>query len=352
MTDKQKEVYVSRVISGVVYVESLGKKYLIQKPSLLNTHLASLHYLKKYGEAKRCGVMTEEEITDVLLKEKLWTHEDEYRLEEIPDRIEDAKVNLYKAYANYKSRQNARTRLKALKEEYTKLIKKKGIWRQESAEAFAESSQMKFEVFAGITDMDGKNLFKGDDYLEQSDYFCNLLVSHFLGSHLYEEEIREICRTEPWRGFWNTGKSVGSMFSQPSIELTQSQRAVISWSRIYDSIYDSPDSPQEEILKDDDMLDGWLILQHRKRKAQQKSSTAENQANVKGDEVYLFADDNQDAQRIYELNDRAARGQIRQRQKEIESAEKRGESLPVERTTEAKLEMRRISTEQFKSSVR
>ena len=353
MNDRTKETYVSRILSGLTYVFFDGKKYFIPMPTLIDRHLAQVHSNVKYNEAVKQGVMKQEELIDCLIREKLWSHEEEYRLEELPDRIEDVKVNYYKAYANYKSRQNAKKRLKELKKEFSALTKKKSIWHQESAESFAENCKLRYEIFSSITDADGNKLFKsGEDYLHQADDFCSRCLTTFFSTQLYEEDIREIARTDPWKNFWNTGKSVGGMFSQPSTELTQEQRSVISWSRIYDSIYDSPEAPSEEVIEDNDMLDGWLILQHRKRKAQQKSSTAENQTSVKGDEVYLFADDEKDAQRIYELNDKASRGHIRQRQKEIELAREQGKSLPVEKTTEAQLEMRRMSTEKFKNSVR
>ncbi len=354
MTDSEKETCVARILSGVIYVKDLvdGEEYLIRLPSLLNRYLAQLHYDDTYKRVTASGVMTEEQFVDILLEEKLWSHEEEYRLDELPDRMEDAKVNLYQSYANYKSRENVRSRLKDLRKEYAKLFKKKSLYKQESAESFADAAKLKFEVFAGTTDMTGQHLFEGKDYLQQTDLFCNTLIGNYLASHLVEEQTREIARTEPWRGFWGVGKSESGVFAKPSSELTTMQRAVISWSRIYDSIAESPEGPPEEVVEDNDMLDGWLILQHRKRKSQSKSQAAESTTGAKGDEVYLFADGEDDAKRIYELNDRTGRGQIRQQQKEIDRAAKRGETLPVEKTTAAQLEMRRLSNEQFKSAVK
>tara|TARA_Y100001937_G_C7120042_1_gene332118 strand:+ start:947 stop:2023 length:1077 start_codon:yes stop_codon:yes gene_type:complete len=354
MNQIEKEVCVARLLSGVVYAKNPkdGKEYLIKQPSSLDMYLAQMHYNDVYNTVTKSGVMTEEQFVDILLNEKLWTHEEEYRLDELPDRIEDAKVNLFESYANYKSRENIRARLKALRKEQSTLIKKKSIYKQESAESFADASRLKFEVFSGITDMDGKRLFKGKDYLKQDDFFCNFLVATYLGSMLLEEQVREISRTEPWRSFWGVGKSENGVFDKPSSELTSMQRAVISWARIYDSIGESPEAPPEEVVEDNDMLDGWLILQHRRRKSASKSQAANSSTKAKGDEVYLFADSQDDARRIYELNDRTSRGHIRQRQKEIDNAAKRGETLPVEKTTEAQLEMRRMSNEKFKSAVK
>ena len=44
--------------------------------------------------------------------------------------------------------------------------------------------------------------------------------------------------------------------------------------------------------------------------------------------------------------------ELRFRLKEIDMATKEGKSLPVQKTTEARLEMRRISNERFKTAVK
>jgi hypothetical protein len=42
---------------------------------------------------------------------------------------------------------------------------------------------------------------------------------------------------------------------------------------MYDNIYENPDCPSDEIIDDDDMLDGWMILQRRKSEIDKKTKT-------------------------------------------------------------------------------
>ena len=87
---------------------------------------------------------------------------------------------------------------------------------------------------------------------------------------LGESEIRELARSEPWKSIWSSSKNEGVLFGKRAIELSEEQKHLIMWSTMYDSIGESPDSPSDKIIADDDMLDGWLILQRREREHNKK----------------------------------------------------------------------------------
>ena len=104
---------------------------------------------------------------------------------------------------------------------------------------------------------------------------------------------------------WAAGKKEGRIFDKLPIELSTEQKTLIGWSMMYDSIAESPDAPVDEIIEDDDALDGWLIVQSRKRKQGQQKSVAEElmgkHPNAK--DVFIKTDDADHAQKILELND-------------------------------------------------
>ena len=64
-----------------------------------------------------------------------------------------------------------------------------------------------------------------------------------------------------------------------------------------------------------------------------------------------MADNEEDARRVYDLNDNAGKAMIRTRESEIKRAEKNNENLAVEKTTQAQLEMRQIASNQFKQTM-
>ena len=160
-----------------------------------------------------------------------------------------------------------------------------------------------------------------------------------------EVDARYLTRKDPWRGLWAASKTENGVFGKCSSDLTAEQGMLISWSRIYDSVQENPECPPDEVLKNNDMLDGWFIHQHRKREKDKKNRGSDSGSNVKGDEVYMFADTRKDAQRIYDMNDGAARGIIKTRQKQLE---RNPQGVEAQNTMDAKMEMRQMSNEQFK----
>ena len=79
---------------------------------------------------------------------------------------------------------------------------------------------------------------------------------------------------------------------------------------MYDNIAESPDSPSEDVLEDDDMLDGWLLIQRREREKDKKEKSVEsvigNQKISGADEVFVAAKSLEDIDRINLLNDMRA----------------------------------------------
>ena len=56
---------------------------------------------------------------------------------------------------------------------------------------------------------------------------------------------------------------------------------MVSFSRMYDGAYGSPECPPDKVIEDDDMFDGWLIDQRRTREKEQSVKRAEAAGNWK-----------------------------------------------------------------------
>ena len=94
---------------------------------------------------------------------------------------------------------------------------------------------------------------------------------------------------------------------------------------MYDNIAESPDSPSEDVLEDDDMLDGWLLIQRREREKDKKEKSVEsvigNQKISGADEVFVAAKSQEDIDRINQLNDMQAAIVREQRLSQIKSSD-------------------------------
>ena len=134
--------------------------------------------------------------------------------------------------------------------------------------------------------------------------------------------FRAIARDDPWRSMWANGKQQSNIFGKPTCELSRDQMTLCSYSTMYDSVYESGEAPDDDVIKDDDCLDGWFIVQRRKRdKEKTKRETEDLLGNSKianSQEVFIMAPDQDAANKLYDLNDPVARSVVRSRQNQKE----------------------------------
>ena len=80
------------------------------------------------------------------------------------------------------------------------------------------------------------------------------IVTHYESNIISGETYRQIARNDPWRSMWANGKKQSEVFGRGAVELTKDQLALCSYSGMYDSVYESPDSPDEKIIDDDELF--------------------------------------------------------------------------------------------------
>ncbi len=139
-------------------------------------------------------------------------------------------------------------------------------------------------------------------------YVIDEWQSHFLS----DTKCRDLARNDPWKSLWIVReKSNISLFANPpNTELTHNQKSLLIWSQMYDNIQESMDCPNKEVIEDDDMLDGWFIVQHKKREKERYEREFENQTNNEkiknAGEVYVMSSNKQTTDKINSLNNTQA----------------------------------------------
>ena len=87
------------------------------------------------------------------------------------------------------------------------------------------------------------------------------------------------------------------------IDLTDSQRILIAWSSLYESINEHPECHDTFVIEDNDMLDGWLILQRKgKGNGRDPDGFIENEKIKNAQEIFIPAETLEDAKRIHGMN--------------------------------------------------
>ena len=132
------------------------------------------------------------------------------------------------------------------------------------------------------------------------------------------KDIRAVARNEPWRSLCKASNGRDSLFGKPAIEYTILQRDLVYWSLVYDNVFENPDCPEESVIHDDDLLDAWFTEQTDKRKNRGKTGDKVGNSKIaNAQNVGIFVDTPEDAEKVYNLNDAAARQAIAKKESVI-----------------------------------
>jgi len=252
-----------------------------------------------------------------LVEQGLWDEARERKLTELPQAIDEMKVALFNAVFKSNERQVLRKGLADAKSELNRLYSDRHGLDHLSATGAASQVKSRYLLGCSMFWPTGLPVFTDESFWEEESGLLEETAHTFSAQRLDEVGLRELARTEPWRSLWSCKKSEDSVFGLAIADYTDEQRSLINWTTLYDSVYSHPETPSEDVVLDDDLLDGWLIIQKRKRgevtdkDAAEKLITNERIRNC--GEIYLMADTVEDAKRIEKLNDPVAKATKRER---------------------------------------
>jgi len=312
MESYKRDFFIARIRAGYVPIKVGDCRFEIHQPDLDIALHAQEIYLEAYEKAEDEGLLTDDEVVGWMVQQGIWSEEDEKNYVKIvPEHIEYWKIELYNSGLKSNTRRQVRKYLKAAKEEYDRLNNLRHYYDYVTIDGYANYVRSMYSI-AQCTKCDGKPV-------DWTQHDLGRIMGKYHRELLSPSDVRELARTSPWTGLWSVLKTNGSIFG--SGPLTVEQQSLISWSSMYDKIYESPDCPSDEVIEDDDMLDGWLLIQKRKREADRKKAEIEDHINPKmknADEIYMVAETAADAQKIDMLNPEHVKRVKRQRMKQIE----------------------------------
>ena len=121
---------------------------------------------------------------------------------------------------------------------------------------------------------------------------------------------------------------------------------------MYDNIQESMDCPSDSVINDDDMLDGWFIIQNKKQDKERAESELESRVSndkiSNSEEVFVFAETQQDVDAINSVNSYQAQMVKKER---MEVLQQKGEAQDLD-FRDQRLKMPQMSNEQFKGKFR
>lgn len=321
MDQSLKELYVSRIVNGVFRCKINDHFYIIKQPDRRIRHIAQQIYFDAIKEAELDGLYNEDELNQFLIDNQLWSDQKEKDLKQIHSDIDELKVKLFQSIYKSEERKMLRKMLSIAKENLVSLYQQKNAYNHLSCDGFASTLKMRYLVGKSLKYEDDTNVWSNDDFWKNTDPILEEATSIYIDNKISEKHFREIARTDPWRSIWSCRKVENALFGVPSVDLTDEQKNIVIWSNLYDNIYEHPNCPSEEVIHDDDMIDGWLILQRRERNKKQAKVEVEdfisNDKIKNSGEVFIIAQSKEDINRVDSLNDDQAKNIKKQRFKYI-----------------------------------
>lgn len=300
------DLLIARIIAGCLRFSVDDKRYLIRQPGRLRRYKAQQVYQEALSEALSEDLYSDEDIESLLRSNGLWDDERQKQISVLDKDIEKLKTALFKAFFKSKERDLIRIALSKAKQELTSLYTQKNIYSPMGATGFAQVARTRYLVGSGLLNDQGKRVWKGDDFYKGNDSLLDDSVTAYSEAQISSDTMRSLARSDQWLSVWNCKNNCLDIFGRCAVDLTEEQRSLLSWSQLYDSISEHPNPPHEDIIRDDDAFDGWLIIQRKERDRQRKEATAEGMLSgmnlPDSGEIFLVAETDEDLQNIESLN--------------------------------------------------
>lgn len=312
MTDNELELLLHRILSGNLLFYYKNDKYELKKIPNSIRYEADLIYQKIINDEKYGDWIREENMTEVMTSLGLW-HKDSYKLiSNLEKKIENLKVELFKSLLDSVKQKTVRRGLEATKNQLNSLLNTKNEFMVNTLEGYASSLKHEY-IVCNTLYCNNKKVFDYNNSNTSSYSNFNDLVNEINKHIISISDFKSLARSNIWKSYWNAEKN--NVFNGPVTDWTDDQRSLVNMAKMYDSVYEHPECPNEKVIEDDDMLDGWMIVQRRKNeKAKNQSSVDEINPNLKNaQEVFLFGKTQQDREDILALNSDASMHTMKER---------------------------------------
>lgn len=304
MTDNDKEILLSRILSGKTIFYHNEDRYILYSPSIEIKYESSLLYEQIINEEKFDNWFREENTTNILMSLELWNLQTDKALENLEKKLDNLKVELFENFLLPSKTKMIRTNIKNTKSQINKIYLTKQNFISNTLEGYASSLKNEY-IICHTLYKDNELVFDYKDIQsnKNSSTLFNSLVQEIDKLIISTETYKIIARSSVWRSYMNCTK-YNTLFDNSIVSLTDEQRALLNISRMYDNIHEHPECPDEAIIEDDDALDGWMIVQKRKNEKTKKQNQfdSNNPKLKKSGEVFLMTENEQDYNAVSEMN--------------------------------------------------
>lgn len=311
------EKVLNRIIQGRLRLRLGDLVLYVYEPSRDVIEESFDIYEEARNKAYFSGCYLREDVLNLLVEQDMWTPRDDKEAEQAGEQIDELKVRAFKSFFKKKELAGIKRSIRRFEMQQAKFLGKKGLLDHLTCDGLANFARKCWILSQTTKTVDG-------ELYDFSKIGVKGLLEIYSENTIPQKDYRRIARENPWRQMWNASKKRGDVFGKASIDLDSQQLNLIAYSQMYDNVYENPDQPSEEIIHDDDCLDGWFIVQKQKYDKERKEQAIDAMLSDKvknSQEIMVMAQTPEEAKEIYDMNSVHARNKINQRQQQIDNAD-------------------------------
>lgn len=289
MDSHERDFFIYQMLSGQMRLKTPDGIVIVKDPSDEIRYMAA----EIYREALNNDLYEEKEILAILYHYGIWDDEKEEEYLDSPKKTDNLKVGIYKNPQDKKLRRSLRQE----EEKIIELINIRHSWDLYTKQGYA-------------TFIKNQYILENTAFLNGRPYDKIHLLSSFLSKNTpTDKQIRELARTEPWVTLFEMGKRSDNDVG----------KRLYVYTKMYQNIREHTECPSEDIINDDDALDGWMILQKRKKEKERNLNEIDKKLgkNANKSQVFLPASNNTEGKAVFrdikevnkinDLNDESAK---------------------------------------------
>lgn len=295
---------VNRIISGFLVVDYENVVYHIFDANSYHKHLTESHVKKIKEDYLIDGILSADSAKEILNAKEIWTEALGKELVITEEKIKELKESLPNYKYKSETKRQVESVIKRLEKRTSVLNKNRNAIGSNTIEYIIKVEKFKYLLYLN-TYINSQRVWLSFDQFENhssENLVQNLLMQSYFSENYSEADFRLLARTEPWRTIWRSATRSGNLFKHSASEMTDYQRALVSWSMLYDSVYESVDCPSEDVINDDVQLDMWLEEQKNKHKDKNTQPLISNSKIANSQEIAIMVETPEDAQKVYSLN--------------------------------------------------
>lgn len=289
---------IDKLLSGKTIIIVKGERVCINPPPLDVRHYAEIFSQEIYDKAFMEDVLLFEELLEITD----WSEQDERDFDLIlPGNLDQMKLDYYKRFHLESAKRLIKISINSLLDKIGELSLKKNKYYHFSCEHLKDYAYTSYII----------------EHCSDKQINVETAIQLYHQENPNQDKIREFSKSAYWRTLWGSFTEKSKIFGNPEC-LTRQQIELISFTRMYDNVYQSMDCPDEEVIDDDIALDGWFIEQKRKR--EEEGGKKGKQVSPNANEVFVPVKNKKDAQNVVNMNSTWGKGVIKSIGKDVKAS--------------------------------